>query len=64
MNIMNDMDLEWTRIRQRRTKIVKQMKQLKSKFSQFSAREACVKNFMDNYEELMPSSSSDADDSS
>ena len=23
MNIMNDMDLEWTRIRQRRTKIVK-----------------------------------------
>ena len=55
MNIMNVMALEWTRIRQRRTKIVKQMKQLKSKFSQFSAREACVKNFMDNYEELMPS---------
>ena len=60
MNIMNDMDLEWTRIRQRRTKIVKQMKQLKSNFNQLIAREACVKNFMDNYEK--PSSSSSSSD--
>ena len=58
LNIMTVMSSELVRIRQRRTKIMKQMKQLKSDFNQLTTREACVKNFMDNYEEPIPSSSS------
>ena len=51
------------RIRKRRTKIAKQMKQLKLENNQLFTREACVKNFMDNYEEPIPSFSSSDDDS-
>ena len=64
LNIMIVMASKLVQIHKRRTKITKSLKQLKSKNKQFFAREACIKNFMDNYEEPVPSSDDDDDDSS
>ena len=64
LSIITMIASELVRIHQRRKKIIKQTKQLKSENNQLFAREAYVKNFMDNYEELVPSSSSDDDDDS
>ena len=58
MSIMDIMASELTKIRQRRIEIVKQIQQLKSESTQLSAKETCIKNFMETYEEPMPPSSS------
>ena len=55
---------ELTKVRQRRVEIVKQIQQLRTESTQLSAKEACIKTFIETYEEPMPpSSSSDKDDS-
>ena len=60
---MDIMAFELTKIRQKRNQIAKQIHQLRSESTQLSVKEACIKNFMKTYEELMPYSSSlDADD--
>ena len=62
MSIMDIMTFELTKIRQKRIEIVKQIQQLQSESTQLSAKEVGIKNFMENYEEPMPpSSSSNAD---
>ena len=60
---MDFMASELTKVCQRRVKIVKQIQQLRTESTQLSAKEACIKNFMKTYEEPMPPSSSDKDDS-
>ena len=62
--ILTVMASDLVQIRKRRTKITKLMKQLKLEDKQLAAREACIKNFMDNYEEPIPSSFFDDDDDS
>ena len=55
---------ELAKVRQRRVEIVKQIQQLRTESTQLFAKEACIKNFMETYEEPMPPSSSfDKDDS-
>ena len=63
LNIMTIMAFDWVQIRKKRIKIVKLLKKLKSE-NQLVAMEACIKNFIDNYEELVPSSSSSSSDES
>ena len=63
LNIMDLMASELTKVRQRRIEIVKQIQQLRTESTQLSAKEACIKTFMETYEEPMPpySSSDEAD---
>ena len=63
LKIMTIMASELVQIRKRRTKITKLLKQLKSENKQLAAREAFIKNFVDNYEEPIPSFSFDDDSS-
>ena len=64
LKIMDFMASELTKVRQRRVEIVKQIQQLRTESTQLSAKKACIKNFMETYEEPMPPfSSSDNDDS-
>ena len=64
LKIMDLMTSKLTKVRQRRVEIVKQIQQLQTESIQLSAKEACIKTFMETYEEPMPpSSSSDEDDS-
>ena len=64
LKIMDFMASELAKVRQRRVEIVKQIHQLRTESTQLSANEACIKTFIETYEEPMPpSSSSDKDDS-